>query len=148
MPSVRKSVIVPHSCESMFALVDDVERYPEFLPWCPSTEVFERDAATTRARLDIDYHGLRSQISTLNRKQPPERMTLQFVDGPFEDFSGAWRFARLGDAGCRVELELDYRFRNAALAKLLGPVFGYLTDTLVERFVERADALDATGGEA
>jgi ribosome-associated toxin RatA of RatAB toxin-antitoxin module len=108
MTTVLKSVLVQHSAARMFALVEDVERYPQFLPWCPSTTVFERTAEVTRARLDIDYHGLVSHISTLNRKGPG-RMDLEFVDGPFERFKGQWRFTPIGDAGCRVEFALDYQ---------------------------------------
>jgi ribosome-associated toxin RatA of RatAB toxin-antitoxin module len=140
MPTVRKSVIVPHTCSAMFDLVDEVERYPEFLPWCSATEVFERTPEVTRARLDIDYHGLTSRISTLNRKERPRTMTLEFVDGPFERFKGAWRFDALGEEGCRVELALDYEFSNKALEALLGTMFGHIMETLVDRFVERAEA--------
>jgi ribosome-associated toxin RatA of RatAB toxin-antitoxin module len=139
MPTVLKSVLVNHRAETMFALVDDVERYPEFLPWCSDTEVLERTAGITRARIGIDYHGLASQFSTLNRKQAPERMDLEFVEGPFEEFKGHWRFVPLGGEGCRVEFALDYEFSNAAMDALLGPVFGHIIETLVERFVARAD---------
>jgi ribosome-associated toxin RatA of RatAB toxin-antitoxin module len=141
MSTVRKSVIVPSSCEAMFALVDDVERYPQFLPWCASTEVFERNTEVTRARLDIDYHGLRTHISTLNRKTGPSHMTLEFVDGPFRQFRGAWSFTPLGGEGCKVELSMDYAFASATLEKLLGRVFGHIAETLVESFVQRAEAL-------
>jgi len=146
MPTVRKSVIVPHSRETMFALVDACERYPEFLPWCSGAEVFERTADLTRARIEIDYHGLKSHVSTLNRKHPPGRMDLELVDGPFEAFAGHWSFSALGEAGCRVELALDYAFSNGVLEALLGPVFGHVLETLVERFVARAGAQAAGGG--
>ena len=139
MPTVRKSVIVAQPCATMFALVDDVERYPEFLPWCSGTKVSERTPGITRARIDIDYHGLTSHFTTLNRKDPPREMTLEFVDGPFDEFQGRWRFTPLGEAGCRVELELDYAFSNAALQVLLGPVFGHIMEKLVDGFVERAE---------
>ena len=99
MPTVLKSVIVPHSTARMFALVEDVERYPEFLPWCSNTEVFERTPRVTRARLDIDYHGLTSHVSTLNRKDPPGGMDLDFVEGPFDKFKGRWRFVPQLPAG-------------------------------------------------
>jgi ribosome-associated toxin RatA of RatAB toxin-antitoxin module len=138
MPTVLKSVLVHRPAADMFALVDDVERYPEFLPWCSAAEVLERTPGTTRARIDIDYHGLTSHFSTLNRKQAPSRMDLEFVEGPFEKFTGHWRFVALGDAGCRVEFELDYSFANAAMDALLGPVFGHIIETLVDRFVARA----------
>jgi len=140
MPTVRKSVIVAQPCATMFALVDEIERYPEFLPWCSGTEVFERTPGVTRARIDIDYHGLATHISTLNRKDAPREMTLEFVDGPFSEFKGRWRFTGLGAEGCRVELALDYAFASGALEVLLGPVFGNIIETLVERFVARAES--------
>ena len=147
MPTVLKSVLVPHSAALMFALVEDVERYPEFLPWCPRTTVFERTPEITRARLDIDYHGLVSHVSTLNRKEP-DRMDLEFVDGPFERFRGHWRFLSLGDEGCRVEFALDYAFSSAPMNRLLAPVFGQIIETLVDRFVARADGGAADGAGA
>lgn len=139
MPTVRKSVIVARNCEAMFALVDAVEEYPRFLPWCSATEVFERDERITRARIAIDYHSLASHIETRNEKDPPQRIALEFLDGPFREFHGAWTFAALGDAGCRVELALEYSFANRALETMLGPVFGHIMETLVDRFVARAE---------
>jgi ribosome-associated toxin RatA of RatAB toxin-antitoxin module len=140
MPTVLKSVLVDRPAARMFELVDAVERYPEFLPWCRATTVYERTPQLTRARLDIDYHGLTSHVSTLNRKAAPERMDLEFVDGPFDKFTGHWRFVPLGAEGCRVELALDYTFSSAAMDAVLGPVFAHIAGTLVERFVARAQA--------
>ena len=124
----------------MFALVDAVEAYPEFLPWCSGTEVYERNEAITRARISIDYHGLASHIETRNEKHAPDRIRLEFVDGPFREFHGAWSFKALGAGGCRVALALDYAFANRALEAMLGPVFGHIIETLVDRFVARAEA--------
>src|SRR5258708_5616180 len=103
MPNVRKSVIVTRACSTMFDLVEDIERYPDFLPWCSGAEVLERTAKATRARLDIDYHGLKMQFTTLNRKERPKRMTMELAEGPFERLAGEWRFVPLGEHGCRVE---------------------------------------------
>jgi ribosome-associated toxin RatA of RatAB toxin-antitoxin module len=148
MPTVSKSAIVAHSCAEMFDLVEDIERYPQFLPWCSGTEVFERSDELTRARLDIDYHGLKTSISTLNFKQAPRQMTLEFVEGPFERFKGLWRFVPLGEEGCRVEFTLDYAFSSAALEALLGPAFGHIIESHVDHFVARAEAApDRTEGE-
>ncbi|HEY2630016.1 MAG TPA: type II toxin-antitoxin system RatA family toxin [Usitatibacter sp.] len=141
MTTVLKSVLVPHSAATMFALVDDVERYPEFLPWCPSTQLIERTEEVTRARIDIGYHGVKSHISTVNRKQAPEQMDLALVDGPFENFRGQWRFVPLGDAGCRVELSIDYSLSGSAINVVLRPVLANVLETLVDRFVARAQAL-------
>ena len=140
MPNVLKSVLVPHSARTMFDLVDDVERYPEFLPWCSGARVFERTDTITRARIEIDYHGLASHFSTLNRKQAPGRIDLELEEGPFESFKGRWSFTPLGDAGCRVEFSLDYAYSAAAMTALLGPVFGHIIETLVDGFVARAEA--------
>lgn len=141
MATVRKSVIVPHSCETMFDLVDGIERYPEFLPWCPAATVGERTEDFTRARIEVDYHGLRTHFTTRNAKQRPHRMVLEFVDGPFEAFGGTWAFTPLGREGCRVELGLDYTLAAGPLHALLAPLFGQIAGTLVDRFVERAGAL-------
>ena len=141
MPTVRKSAIVPCSCESMFELVEDIESYPDFLPWCSGTEVFERGPGITRARLDVSYHGLRTHVSTLNRKHAPERIELVFEDGPFERFGGEWRFSPLGEEGCKIELVLDYELASGALAQLLGPLFGDISDSRVESFVQRAEVV-------
>ena len=138
MQTVRKSVIVPHSCQAMYDLVDGCERSPDFLPWCSGAEVVERTAKETVARLDIDYRGLKTHITTRNRKTAPKRITLEMVEGPFSSFHGEWKFAALGEAGCRVELALEYDLKSGALDRLLAPVFGYIAETMVERFVERA----------
>ena len=140
MPTVLKSVIVHRPAAEMFALVDAVERYPEFLPWCGGAVVIERNDQVTHARIDIDYHGMKSRFATRNRKEPPEWMHLDFTEGPFERFRGHWRFVPLGAEGCRVEFALDYGFENAALDALLGPVFGHIVETLVDRFVARAES--------
>jgi ribosome-associated toxin RatA of RatAB toxin-antitoxin module len=140
MPTVLKTALVHRPAAELFALVDDVERYPQFLPWCCGAQVHERTPDTTRARIDVDYHGLTSHFSTLNRKHGAERMDLEFLEGPFDRFQGHWRFVPLGDAGCRVEFALDYSFANAAMDALLGPVFGHIIETLVDRFVARAQA--------
>ena len=141
MATVRKSVIVPHSCGTMFDLVDRVEDYPRFLPWCRSVEVIERSDEVTTARLGVDYHGLATRIATRNSKHRPGRMDLAFVEGPFESFAGRWTFVPLGESGCRVEFALDYELASAPLAGLLAPVLGQIMETLVDRFVERAAQL-------
>jgi len=143
MPTVRKSVLVAQAAETMFALVEEVERYPEFLPWCTSTQVYERTSHTIRARLDIAYRGLRTHVTTRNEVEAPHRMTLELVDGPFERFDGEWRFTPLGEAGCRVDFTLDYRLVGGPLDILMSRFFDHVADTLVERFVERADAMGA-----
>jgi len=123
----------------MFELVDRVEAYPEFLPWCAGVKLIERTAAVTSARIDIAWRGLESHVATRNTKRAPEAMDLAFLDGPFDSFAGAWRFAPLGETGCRVEFALDYAFASAALELALGPLFNYVLGSVVDRFVARAE---------
>jgi len=116
MPTVTKSVLVPHTAERMFELVDHVESYPDFLPWCAGAKVIERNAQVTRARLDIDYHGLKTHFTTRNRKEPPRRMEIELEEGPFDRLDGRWTFTPLGDEGSRVELSLEYTLASRAAA--------------------------------
>jgi ribosome-associated toxin RatA of RatAB toxin-antitoxin module len=104
-----------------------------------------RDEDATVARIDIDFHGLTSHIVTRNVKRPPAGMSLTLVEGPFESFAGEWRFEPLGDAGCRVELAVEYSLSNRALDAAMGPMFGHILETLVDRFVARADEVARDG---
>lgn len=145
MTTVTRKVIVDHPAEAMFALVDGVEAYPQFLPWCCSVEVFGRTPTQTHARIDIDFHGLKTHVATRNRNAPPEWIHLELADGPFERLKGHWHFRPLGATGCAIELSMEYAFSSRALESVMGPVFGRIVETLVERFVERADAMRREG---
>lgn len=138
MPAVRKSAIVAASPEALFRLVDAVEDYPQFLPWCRATEVLSRDEAHTHARIHVDYHGLRLQFATRNRKEPPAWMHLAFSEGPFDRFGGHWHFLPLGEEGCRAELTLDYAFSSRAAEAVAGPVLTHVAGVMVDAFVARA----------
>jgi ribosome-associated toxin RatA of RatAB toxin-antitoxin module len=136
---VEKSVLVGHSAEAMFALVDAVEAYPQFLPWCEGATVIYRDEQRTRAKLDVNYHGAKQSFTTENTKTPPDSMTIRLVEGPFKFLDGTWRFIRLADDACKVEFCLRYEFSSWILEKLVGPVFSYIANTMVDAFVQRAD---------
>lgn len=138
MPEVSRSVLVTYSPEQMFALVDAVERYPEFLPWCGGVSLLRRDAQVTRATIQINFHGLKQNFTTENAKRAPAEMRIQLIDGPFRRLEGGWRFTSLAGQGCKVELELNYEYSSRVLEKLVGPVFNRIAATLVEAFVKRA----------
>lgn len=141
MAQVDKSVLVTHSAQRMFELVDAVEKYPEFLPWCGGSECTFRDAHVTRATLHINYRGIRQSFSTENTKTAPQLMQIKLVEGPFRRLEGAWRFTDLGGAGCKVEFGLHYEFASRLLEKLVGPVFGYIANSMVDAFVRRAHSI-------
>ena len=141
MPQVAKSVLVPHAAQTMFDLVDAVERYPEFLPWCDGARVLERDGERTVASIDIRYAGVVQSFTTENLKRNGESMILTLREGPFRHLHGLWTFTRLADEASKVELQLEYSFANRLLETAVGPVFGMIADTLIDRFVLRAEAL-------
>ena len=143
MAVVHKTVLLGYSAEQMFALVDDVQRYPEFLPWCSSVDVAMRDERLTQATLHINYRGIKQQFTTSNMKDMPHAMHMRLVDGPFRALDGEWRFIGLDGCGCKVAFNLRYEFSSRVLATLVGPVFGYIADTLVEAFVKRAERIYA-----
>ena len=138
MPEVKRSALVANSPAQMFALVDAVEDYPQFLPWCGATKVLHRDETTTRATVEINYHGIRQSFTTENTKRPPQGMLIRLVEGPFRKLEGEWRFTALGDQGCKIDFQLSYEFSGRLLAKVIGPVFNYIANSLVEAFVKRA----------
>src|SRR5688572_27313944 len=136
---VEKSVLVGYSAQQMFALVDAVENYPQFLPWCDRAEVLERDDTRTRATLHINYHGATQSFTTENAKDPPQTMTVRLVEGPFRVLDGEWRFTPLRENACRIDFRLHYEFSSKLLEMLVGPVFSYIANTMVDAFVKRAD---------
>ena len=136
---VEKSVLVGHSAQQMFTLVDAVEAYPQFLPWCNDASVIYRDEHRTRATIHINYHGVKHSFTTENAKTPPQSMTIKLVEGPFKVLDGNWRFVALAEDACKIEFRLHYEFSSWILEKLVGPVFSYIANTMVDAFVQRAD---------
>jgi len=136
---VNRSVLVGYAAEQMFALVDHVESYPEFLPWCGGVTLIHRDAQVTRAEIFINYHGIRQSFTTENAKMEPGEMHIRLIEGPFRSLEGGWRFTELAGRGCKVELSLSYDFSSRILEKAIGPVFSHIADTLVDAFARRAE---------
>jgi len=139
MADVSRSVLVGYTPAQMFALVDAVEDYPKFLPWCSAASVSHRDERTTRATISIRFRGLSQQFTTQNEKEAPREMRLRLVEGPFRRLDGTWRFSELASRGCKVELRLEYEFSSRILEKLIGPVFDHIANTMVDAFAKRAE---------
>ncbi|MBS0326292.1 MAG: type II toxin-antitoxin system RatA family toxin [Proteobacteria bacterium] len=146
MQRVNRSVLVPYRAASMFDLVDDIEAYPRFLPWCAGARVLERGESSKTARIDIDYHGVRAHFTTRNVDTPSELIVITLTDGPFRALHGEWRFVALSDAGCRVDFELAWEFATHVLERAVGPVFGHIARTFIDAFVRRAETLNAPHG--
>ena len=141
MRSVKKSVLVPYSAAQMFGLVDRVELYPQFLPWCGGTQVLEQGENRKTARIDIDYHGVRAHFTTDNVNDPPRSIVVTLKDGPFRHLHGEWRFIALSEHGCKVEFDLAYEFATSLLDRVIGPVFSHIANTFIDAFVKRAESV-------
>jgi len=141
MALVEKSVLIEYSATQMYALVENVAAYPEFLPWCGGTEILKKEGDITRAAITIDFRGIRQRFSTQNRAQSPQLIEMTLVDGPFRQLDGSWRFKALGEDACKIEFRLHYEFSSKLLEKIVGPVFHYIASTFVEAFVKRAQQL-------
>jgi ribosome-associated toxin RatA of RatAB toxin-antitoxin module len=145
VPEVKKLVLIEQSATRMFELVDRVEDYPKFLPWCGGTQLIDRNEQITAARIHVNYHGMRTDFSTRNDKTIPRHMTIKLVDGPFHHLEGTWDFTPLGDTACKIEFRLHYEFSSKLLQKALGPVFHHIANTFVDSFVRRAERVHPNG---
>jgi ribosome-associated toxin RatA of RatAB toxin-antitoxin module len=135
---IEKSVLIERSAQQMFTLVEDIESYPRFLPWCSGTKVDFRDERRTVATTFVNFHGAKAHFTTENAKDNPAGMTMKLVDGPFRCLEGEWRFKSLAENACKVEFQISYEFSNKLFEKILGPMFNQIANTFVEAFVKRA----------
>ncbi len=139
MAEIEKSVLVGYSASRMFALVDAVEDYPKFLPWCGGSSVMHQDERVTHATVMINYLHVKHSFTTENTRQPPELIEMALLNGPFEHLDGHWRFIPLSEDACKVEFRLHYTFSHKLLEVLIGPVFFIIANSFVEAFIQRAD---------
>ena len=148
MKQVRKSVLLWYSPHEIYQLVTDIERYPEFRPWCEPVEILGRDEQVVTARLHLAYSGLRHAFTTKNVLVPEQSVDIGLIDGPFSLLDGLWRFVPLGlastqvgatESACKIEFEMRYAFSNAVLEAAISPVFGRIANTFVDSFVRRAE---------
>lgn len=140
MPVVKKARTVNYTCEQMFALVNEVERYAEFLPYCAESLVHHRDEDEVQATLVIGAAGMSKSFTTRNRLQINKMIEIRLVDGPFSHLEGFWRFDEV-EEGCKVSFDLEFEFAGRMFSMLLGPVFEQVTDKMVDSFCERAKAI-------
>jgi ribosome-associated toxin RatA of RatAB toxin-antitoxin module len=141
MPRVERFVYVHYSAEQMFDLVEDVESYPQFLPWCAASSIVADHGGGIDATLDISFRGIRSHFTTRNQHRYPEQIRLELIDGPFRSLTGHWNFIALRAGACKVQLVLDYQFASGLLSRAVAPVFDAIANSLVDSFVERAGHL-------
>jgi len=138
MPSVKRSALVPYSAAEMYALVNDIESYPQFLPWCRSTRILHRNEDEVRATIEMKKGALHKSFTTINRLQPGKRMEVSLVEGPFRKLDGFWCFDGLRADASKVSLDLDFELAGPVVGRVIGPIFHQIANSLVDAFCKRA----------
>ena len=141
MAVINKSALVPYTPQQMFILVDDIEAYVEFLPWCTGSTVLTRTEGDVTASLEISHSGFHKAFTTCNVYEADNRISMYLVEGPFKKLEGVWQFQALGDQGCKIVLDLEFEFKNRLLGMSFGPLFGQMAGGLVDAFTQRANAI-------
>lgn len=138
MNTLKRNAIVPYSARQMFELVNNIEDYPRFLPWCGKSHVLERSDKEVVAELEISWKGMHKSFSTRNTLTPYERIDMNLVNGPLRHMEGIWTFQALDEHACKVLLDLEFEFAGSLLDRFFQPVFQNIANTLVEAFCKRA----------
>jgi ribosome-associated toxin RatA of RatAB toxin-antitoxin module len=141
MSSIQRKCQVPYAASEMYALVNDIEHYQDFLPWCKSSRVLSRTEIEVRATLVLTAGGLQKAFTTCNRLQHNKMIEITLVDGPFRQLEGFWLFHDEGNSGCTIQFDLEFEFSSKILSIAFSPVFHQVANTLVDSFTKRASEL-------
>lgn len=138
MPQISRSALVMFSAQQMFDLVNDVSRYPEFLPNCSGAKVLCENNHAMSASVEISKAGLRKWFTTENTLVTGKAIEMKLIDGPFKKLAGGWKFTELDEHACKVSLELDFEFTNKLVELAFGKVFNEVANNMVKAFSLRA----------
>ena len=141
MRKVDRSALVPYSAQQMFGLVDDVESYSEFLPWCAESVVHSRSDDVVEATLELHKGAVSHRFTTRNSRNEFESIGLALVGGPFRHLAGGWYFRDLGTDGCKVSLQLEFELESMMLDMMFGSFFESTCNSLVDAFTKRAEVV-------
>lgn len=141
MTVIKKSALVPYTPAQMFKLVDAIEQYPAFLPWCKSTIVHSRVGDEVKASIYFTKGGIQQSFTTRNRLLQDQLIEVRLVRGPFRYLEGAWRFEAVGEVGCRVSFDLEFEFSSKLISLTVGPVIQKAIESYVEAFCRQAKAI-------
>ena len=141
MPKHSETRALPYSPEQMFDMVADVRRYPEFLPWVSAMRVRQDSDTETVADMIVGFKGLRETFTSKVKKQRPETIHVEYVDGPLKYLYNDWRFRDDGNGGCLVDFSVDFAFKNRMFEMLAGQVFSVALRRMIGAFETRAAVL-------
>lgn len=138
MTTIQRSALVMFSARQMFELVNNIEDYPRFLPWCRSSQIIHQSETEIEASLEIAWSGMHKTFTTRNGLHPYERIDITLVHGPFRRLEGHWSFMACGEKGCKVNLELEFELAGHFLDVIFQPIFHHIANSLVDAFCKRA----------
>lgn len=141
MVTIDRSALVNFSAQQMYALVGDIEQYPQFMQGCIAAEVLSRTETEVIGRLTLGKAGIKYSFTTCNRLLPNEAMQMSLVEGPFNNFGATWRFLALTPDACKVSLYMNFDWSGGLLGSAMEKLFQYSANTLVDELVNRAHEL-------
>lgn len=143
MTVVQKSALVKFSAKQMFDLVNDIESYPKFLPWCSASRILKREGDIIEAELTISKGGFKKSFSTRNKIDQGGKITVSLLEGPFTYLEGVWTFMPLREDASKISLDLEFEMPGVLASLAFGAVFNQICNTMVASFTERAKAVYA-----
>ena len=141
MKHINKTALVPYNCSEMFDLVNNINDYPIFLPWCKSVTLVSQTESEIVATIHMGGAGLEQSFTTKNIITPNKTIQMCLVKGPFNHLLGEWNFSQLGNDGCKISLNLEFEIKNRLLNMSLGPVFTKICSSLLDGFITRANEI-------
>lgn len=138
MTTIHRSAVVGFTTRQMFELVNSIEEYPRFLPWCRSSRIIRETETDIEASLEIAWSGMHKTFTTRNHLYPHEKIEIFLVNGPFRHLEGRWCFTALGEKGCQVNLNLEFELAGHFLDVIFQPIFHHIANSLVDAFCKRA----------
>lgn len=141
MTKINRTALVPFSAEKIFTIVNDVARYPEFLPWCAATHIHYESNTEMKASVTASKAGVKKSFTTHNQLEPFNKISMEFSDGPFEYLYGVWEFKHLSTEGCKVSLSLEFEFKKGLVTFAFKKFFEPAADSMMQAFIDRAEQL-------
>lgn len=138
MSIIKRNALVPHTQRQMFELVNSIEEYPRFLPWCNKAHILERTDNQVEATIEIAWSGIHKQFTTRNVLSPHHLIDITLVRGPFRHLEGKWSFTSIGDHACKVHLDLEFELAGGIFDAVFLPIFNRIANSLVDAFCKRA----------
>lgn len=138
MHTLKRNALVPYSARQMFELVNAIEEYPRFLPWCHNSQIISRTDKEIIASLEVNWKGIHKSFTTRNVLTPCDKIEISLVNGPMQRLDGVWSFNSLDEYACKIILDLEFEFTGHFVDRLFQPIFQHIANTLVDAFCKRA----------